>query len=56
MATDATRDEILKWISQALEKRQFKTGRRGYGAYGKVDTPDGKRYQVSLNAVEIGSK
>ena len=33
----------------------FSTGSIGYGHYGKVEI-DGKRYQVSCNIIEIGSK
>lgn len=35
--------------------RTFSTGSRGYGANGKIEI-NGKRYQCSLNLVEIGSK
>ena len=35
--------------------KSFKTGSRGYFMHGKV-TVNGKRYQVSGNLVEIGSK
>ena len=35
--------------------KQFKTGSRGYYANGKIEI-DGKRYQVQLQLVEIGSK
>ncbi len=34
----------------------FKTGSVGYRAMGKVTLRDGKRYQVSVQMVEIGSK
>jgi hypothetical protein len=54
MATDMTKEEILAWIARELQARTFKTGSRGYGAYGKAEI-DGKRYQISVNAVEIGS-
>ena len=37
-------------------EREFKTGSRGYFVSGKVNGTDGKRYQVSCNIVEIGSK
>lgn len=37
-----------------LTPTQFKTGSRGYRASFKVQ--NGARYQVSVNAVEIGSK
>ncbi len=33
----------------------FKTGSRGYYAMGKTEI-DGKRYQVQIQLVEIGSK
>lgn len=35
--------------------RVFSTGSRGYMIYGKI-TIDGKRHQITGNAVEIGSK
>jgi hypothetical protein len=35
--------------------KEFKTGSRGYYANGKADF-DGKRYQVQIQIVEIGSK
>ena len=35
--------------------KQFKTGSRGYYANQKVEI-DGKRYQVQVQFVEIGSK
>jgi len=39
----------------SAEHRTFKTGSVGYWAGGKV-TLNGKRYQVSISIVEIGSK
>ena len=38
------------------DARQFKTGSRGFYGSGKVTLTNGKRYQVSVNVVEIGSK
>lgn len=38
-----------------LVEKTFSTGSRGFNANGKV-TIDGKRYQLSANLVEIGSK
>ena len=38
-----------------LPARVFKTGSRGFYANKKVEI-DGKRYQVQIQAVEIGSK
>jgi len=35
--------------------RGFKSGSRGFGAYGKVEV-DGLRYQASLSFTEIGTK
>jgi hypothetical protein len=35
--------------------KEFKTGSRGYYANGKVEI-EGKRYQVQIQLVEIGSK
>lgn len=38
-----------------LPAKQFKTGSRGFYANGKAEI-DGKRYQVQIQVVEIGSK
>ena len=38
------------------EPIQFKTGSSGFYGQGKVKATDGKRYQVTINIVEIGSK
>ncbi len=35
--------------------KEFKTGSRGFYANGKIEI-DGKRYQVQIQLVEIGSK
>jgi hypothetical protein len=35
--------------------KDFKTGSRGYHGQGKLEI-DGKRYQVQIQLVEIGSK
>jgi hypothetical protein len=39
----------------SLPPKLFKTGSRGYYANTKIEV-DGKRYQVQLQMVEIGSK
>lgn len=38
-----------------IRPKTFRTGSKGYYVWGKV-VIDGKRYQVSGNLVEIGSK
>jgi len=38
-----------------LPPKEFKTGSKGFYANGKVDI-EGKRYQVQVQLVEIGSK
>ncbi|MEJ2280655.1 MAG: hypothetical protein P8X97_01845 [Candidatus Bathyarchaeota archaeon] len=38
-----------------LDKKDFKTGSRGYHAQGKMQVGD-KRYQCNILCVEIGSK
>lgn len=38
-----------------LPQKEFKTGSRGFYANGKAEI-DGKRYQVQIQLVEIGSK
>jgi hypothetical protein len=39
----------------ALPPKEFKTGSKGYYANSKMEI-DGKRYQVQIQMVEIGSK
>lgn len=39
-----------------LTPKKFKTGSTGYYASLKVTTPEGKRFQVNCNVIEIGSK
>jgi hypothetical protein len=46
-------DKVVAMLS-ALEKT-FKTGSRGYFGMGKIEI-NGKRYQVQVQMVEIGSK
>ena len=36
--------------------KDFKTGSRGFFSQGKIARKDGKRYQVQVQMVEIGSK
>jgi hypothetical protein len=47
----------LKGVKQVfvLNKKDFKTGSRGYHATGKMQVGD-KRYQCNILVVEIGSK
>ena len=39
----------------SLSKKDFKTGSKGYHASGKLEL-DGKKHQVNLLLIEIGSK
>ena len=39
----------------SLPPKQFKTGSKGFYANGKTEI-DGKRYQVQIQLVEIGSR
>jgi hypothetical protein len=39
----------------ALPPKEFKTGSKGYYANAKLEM-DGKRYQVQIQMVEVGSK
>ena len=39
----------------AANAKEFKTGSRGFYGQGKIEI-DGKRYQVQIQLVEIGSK
>lgn len=38
------------------EAKQFKTGSHGFYGQGKIQDSDGRRFQVTVNIVEIGSK
>ena len=42
-------------ITLELEHKTFSTGSRGYRGQGKIQM-DGKRYQLQVQAVEVGSK
>jgi hypothetical protein len=42
-------------MNLAMNQKEFKTGSSGYFAQGKFEV-NGKRYQVQVQAVEIGSK
>jgi len=49
--------EVAGGIGTVLaEPRKFKTGSRGFYGQGKVQGTDGRRFQISVNVVEIGSK
>lgn len=39
-----------------VNAKEFKTGSRGFFASGKFTAKDGRRYQLVVNIVEIGSK
>ena len=41
--------------SVVLNEKQFSTGSKGYNGHGKMQVGE-KRYQISINVVEIGSK
>jgi hypothetical protein len=42
-------------VTFSLPPKQFKTGSRGFYANGKAEI-EGKRYQIQIQIVEIGSK
>lgn len=42
-------------VTFVVNAKEFKTGSRGYYANGKAEI-DGKRYQIQIQLVEIGSK
>ena len=52
MATIQLNGEKQNFI---VDKKDFKTGSKGYYGTGKM-VAGGKRYQVSIQLVEIGSK
>jgi len=39
-----------------LNPKRFRTGSRGFHGFGKIYLKNGKRYQVNIIVVEIGSK
>jgi hypothetical protein len=43
-------------IEIVAEPKQFKTGSRGFYGQGKLQAGDGRRFQIGINIVEIGSK
>lgn len=43
-------------LTAPLKAREFSTGSQGFSGQLKVDGADGRRYQVSVNAVLIHSK
>jgi len=43
-------------VDSLMLERQFKSGKSGYGHYGKIHTDDGRHYQVSVNIVQYQSK
>lgn len=55
MAVTATIESNGEQGAVILNDKAFKTGSRGYFGQGKV-TINGKRYQVQVQAVEIGSR
>lgn len=52
MTTDQVIQEVAENIRRKLDPKNFKSGKTGFGAYGKI-TVDGKRYQLSVNVVEL---
>ena len=38
------------------EPKEFRTGSRGFYGQGKIQGTDGRRFQVNISIVEIGSK
>jgi len=40
----------------SADPRVFRTGSRGFFGYGKVKGTDGRRFQVTITIVEIGTK
>jgi hypothetical protein len=43
-------------LTVLLNEKQFKTGSKGYWGSDKLTLPDGKRFQIQVQAVLIGSK
>ena len=42
--------------SLSMKPKTFKTGSKGFYVWGKASDKEGKRYQISGNIVEIGTK
>lgn len=43
-------------LAVLLNEKQFKTGSKGYWGADKLTLPDGRRFQIQVQAVLIGSK
>lgn len=43
-------------VSPTMLAKEFSTGSKGFSWQGKVDGQDGRRYQVNVQAILIGSK
>lgn len=43
-------------VRQSMARRTFNSGSIGYSTQAKVSGSDGRRFQVNVNAVLIGSK
>lgn len=39
-----------------MNPKEFKTGSKGYHGFGKLEVSNGKKYQLNVMAIEIGSK
>lgn len=50
---DAGKPVHKEQLQQRDAAKPFKSGKTGFGAYGKVNLPDGTRAQLSFNLVRI---
>lgn len=48
--------EALNGLAGRIRPKMFKTGSQGYFAQGKLEVPDGPRFQGQLSAIQIGSR
>lgn len=57
--TDGVPLEILSSLDRLVARirpKMFKTGSQGYFVQGKMEMPDGLRFQAQVSAIQIGSK
>lgn len=56
MVSKATLEVDGQQVNVTLQGKRFSTGSAGWHYQGKLEGQDGRRYQVQIQAVVIGSK
>jgi hypothetical protein len=61
MSSDESTNKVVVFLNGKketflLKEKEFGSGSKGFNANGKFSDESGKRYQLSANIVEIGTK